>query len=75
MRVRLQSGGIMHPPEDKAGVDSTVIYTDDGSPIAVAVSIEGAVWVKTVSDPSFTSVMESLGFSKRDVPAVNTLKV
>ena len=65
----------MTPPEELAGVDSVVISTDDGKPIAVALMLEGAIWIKTVDDPQFHELMEMLGFNKRDLPEVDVLNV
>ena len=65
----------MSQPEERAGVDSVVISTNDGTPIAVAMHLEDAVWVKTVNDPEFPELMETLGFNKRDLPKLETLKI
>ena len=64
----------MNPPEIRAGLDSVIIKTDEGSPIVIAMGIEGAVWVKTVSEPGFADMLVQLGFDKRLVPHVTSLE-
>ena len=74
MLVRIQSGGITRAPEDRQA-DSVVVCLDDGKPIVVAVNIDSRVWVYTASDPQFAEAVETLGFNKRDLPPVETVKV
>jgi len=74
MIVRLQSGGIANPPVDHKGVDSIVVCTDEGSPIMAAVNFEGRVWMHTINEPQFADLMTMLGFDKRSLPTVETVK-
>lgn len=74
MIVRIQSGGILKAPEDRQA-DSVVVCLNDGTPIAAGVDIDGRVWMYTASDPQFESTMETLGFNKRDLPKLETVKV
>ena len=74
MIVRLQSGGILHPPTDYKGVDSIVVCTDEGLPIAAAVNLDGRVWMHTANEAQFTELMETLGFDKRALPEVDVIK-
>lgn len=75
MKIRVQSGGIMNPPQEVTGVDSVVIMTDDDTPLAAALTIDNAVWVKTIAETGFAEIMEELGFDKRNLPKVHTLDV
>ena len=77
MRIRLQRGGIQSAPEDIDSVDSVVIATEQGSPICVALSMDGGnIWVKTAADPQFSAILEGIGFNKRSIPStVETVKV
>ena len=63
----------MKPPDDRNDVDSIVVCTKEGSPILVAVDIDGRVWVHTANEPQFAEMMETLGFNKRDLPKVTTV--
>jgi len=75
MKVRIQSGGITSPPEERTEVDSLVVMTDEGDPVLVGLNLEGRVWLKTADDPGFAEAMESLGFNKRNLPLVDVVKV
>lgn len=75
MIVRLQSGGITKPAEDRSGIDSIVVCTDEGSPIMAAVNLEGRVWMHTANEPQFAELMETLGFNKRDLPEVKVVAI
>jgi len=74
MIVRTQSGGILKPPEDRK-VDSVIICLDNGTPIAVAVDIDGRAWLYTANEKEFASTMEVLGFNKRDLPSIQTVNI
>ena len=74
MLVRTQAGGILNPPEDRK-VDSVVVCLNDGTPIAVALDIDNRAWVYTAADKDFAATMEVLGFNKRDLPSIQTVKV
>ena len=75
MNVRTQAGGIMTPPEQRTEVDSTVITTDEGDPIVVAVNLDGVVCVATINDPNFEEYMGMLGYDKSRLPKNEPLKV
>ena len=68
MKVRLQLGGIMQPPDIRVGVDSFVLYTEEGMPIAAAVEMDGKVLVTTAGEPDFHRTLLSLGFDKAKLP-------
>ena len=74
MRVSVQTGGIINPPKQLESADSVLISTDEGDPIVVALSMEGNIWVKTVEDPDFAGILETIGFDKR-IPVVEDVKV
>ena len=74
MRVSVQTGGIINPPKQLENADSVLISTDEGDPIVVALSMEGNIWVKTVEDPDFAGILETIGFDKR-IPVVEDVKV
>lgn len=58
----------MNPPEERSEIDSVVICTDDDTPIVAALRVGNNVWVKTIEDSEFTSIMKTLGLEKRVVP-------
>lgn len=74
MKIRIQAGGIMNPSQEVSDIDSLVIMTDDGTPIAAALNLDSAVWIRTANEKGFDAVMEELGFSKDTVPKVHTIR-
>ena len=74
MKIRTQSGGIMNPPQEVADIDSLVVTTDDDVPIAVALNIDNAVWIRTADETGFDEMMYELGFTKADIPKVRTVR-
>lgn len=75
MNVRLQLGGIMNPPEERKAVDSTVITTDEGDPVVVAVNLDGVVCVATINEPNFEEYMGMLGYKADKLPKSEIFKV
>ena len=73
MKIKIQSGGIMNPPQELADIDSLIVTTDEGGPIAAALNIDNAVWIRTASEDGFEEIMYELGFSKDDLPKVHTI--
>lgn len=61
MKLRVRRGGIMNPPSEIEDIDSVVVFTPNGHPVAAAVSIEGKVMVSTAKDPDFVDIMMHLG--------------
>jgi len=76
MKVRLQAGGILKAPDIRMGVDSFVLYTEEGMPIAAGVEMGGKVLVTTAGEPDFHSTLLSLGFDRAELPAeLETMKI
>ena len=65
----------MKPATEYKDIDSVVITTDEGDPIAVATSVERAVCVATANDDNFEDYMKVLGYDKRDLPKVEIIQV
>lgn len=75
MLVRTHAGGILTAPDDRMGVNSMILCTDEGVPVAVAVDIEGRVWLHTANEPQFKDLMVTLGFSEHSLPKVTEVKI
>jgi hypothetical protein len=73
MIVRTQAGGILKPPAIQHNVDATVICTNEGDPILIASSIDGAVCVSTIADSNFAEQMHALGYDKRKLPNISVV--
>jgi hypothetical protein len=65
----------MTPPEERAGIDSVVITTDEGDPVVVAINIEGMVCVATLNDSNFAEYMKQLGYDPAKLPKASVVKV
>jgi hypothetical protein len=50
------------------GIDSFVLYTEEGLPIAAAVEMDGKVLVTTAGEPDFNRTLIALGFDKSKLP-------
>lgn len=64
----------MNPPQEVADIDSLVVMTDEGIPIAAALNIDNAVWIRTATEAGFDEVMAELGFSKASLPKIHTIQ-
>lgn len=73
MKVILQSKGIMNPPQELEA-DSVVVTTDSGMPVAIALGIDGNVWVSNANDEQFPELLSKLGMDKRR-PELKTISV
>jgi hypothetical protein len=60
MRLIIRSGGVAVKPLELDDVDQVVIAAPNGTPITVAVDIDGNVIVSRAGDQDFTRVIREL---------------
>lgn len=68
MQVRVTNGYLFTPATTFSDATGVIIKLSTGTPVAIALDIDGHVVVKTVDDADFADMLEMAGGNRSQLP-------
>lgn len=71
MIASIQIGDVRTPVETKSDIKALVVYSDDGTPVAIFLQMPGRSIIQyTANDNNFADALRKLGFDESRIPEV-----